>query len=74
MTDEQYEQLKKELLLHSNKCKKYLIFHDTTTFSKIGEDGSEGIQKAIDDLIVGGEWQYELIKTNNNGLTVLKRK
>lgn len=69
-----YDQLKKELSLHSDKCKKYLIFHDTTTFSKIGEDGSEGIQRAIDELVIMGKWEYELVKTNNNGLTILKRK
>lgn len=70
-----YKQLKGELDLHAKKCLKYLIFHDTETFGKNGEDGSnEGIQRAIDELLQGNEWEYELIKKNNNGLTILRRK
>jgi hypothetical protein len=69
-----YDQVKKELELHSDKCLKYIIFHDTVTFAKIGEDGKEGIQKAIDELLLNNKWEYELFKTNNNGLTILKRK
>lgn len=69
-----YNQLKRELDLHAKKCLKYLIFHDTETFGKYGEDGKEGIQKAIDELITKNEWEYELIKKNNNGLTILRKK
>lgn len=33
-TEHNYLQLKTELLLHGNKAKKYLIFHDTVTFGE----------------------------------------
>jgi hypothetical protein len=36
-----YDQLKKEFQLHSNKVKKYIILHDTTTFGEVGESGSD---------------------------------
>ena len=32
-----YDQLKTEFKLHSNKAKKYIILHDTTTFGDVGE-------------------------------------
>ena len=36
-----YDQLKIEFKLHSNKVKKYIILHDTTTFGEVGESGSD---------------------------------
>ena len=33
-TDHNYEQLKRELVLHGNKSTRYLAFHDTTRFAK----------------------------------------
>lgn len=36
-----YDQLKVEFKLHSNKVKKYIILHDTTTFGEVGESGSD---------------------------------
>lgn len=62
-----YEQLKKELELHSGKVRKYIAFHDTIQFGEVGEgfpfmdpnhpvrrapmDGSGGIRKAIDEFM-----------------------
>jgi len=74
-----YNQLKKELELHSDKVKKYLIFHDTTSFEYIGESyegkvDEIGIWPAIEELIEGGIWEIKERYTNNNGLTILKRK
>ena len=73
-----YNQLKKELELHSHKARKYLIFHDTTSFEFIGESYSgeyeKGIWPAIEELLEEGVWEIKERYTNNNGLTILKRK
>jgi hypothetical protein len=70
-----YEQLKKELELHGNKAKKYIIFHDTTTFEINGEgDGYVGLWPAIDEFLIDNpHWVIHERFTNNNGLTILKR-
>ena len=69
-----YTQLKKELDLHGNKVKKYMLFHDTVLFAKNGEvAGEEGISRAITEFITSNqEWKAEKVLTNNNGLTILK--
>jgi hypothetical protein len=74
-----YNQLKKELELHSHKVRKYLIFHDTTSFEFIGESyegkvDEKGIWYAIEELLEEGKWELKERFTNNNGLTILKRK
>jgi hypothetical protein len=71
-----YEQLIQELTLHGNKAKKYLIFHDTHTFGLSGENGidKKGLMTAIIEFIIANpHWHFYIHKTNNNGLTVLKR-
>ena len=74
-----YNQLKKELELHGNKSRKYIIFHDTTTFEWGGEsyEGKPevGLWPAIDEFLKENQhWEVYERFTNNNGLTVLKRK
>ena len=70
-----YMQLSSELTLHGNRVKNNIILHDTDTFSKIGEDGQEGLDLAIKNfLIEQPEWYYKEIWHRNNGLTVLQRK
>ena len=83
-----YGQLKEELKLHSNKVKKYLIFHDTESYEYKDEPDWGGLYKdvrelstektgiwpAIQELIDDGDWVIEKRFTNNNGLTILKRK
>ena len=74
-----YNQLKKELELHSDKARKYIIFHDTTSFEYIGESyegkvDEKGIWAAIEELIEEGKWEILERYTNNNGLTILKQK
>lgn len=75
-----YQQLKKELELHGNKAKKYLIFHDTTAFEYIGETISgdviyEGLWPAIEEFLEQNpHWELHERFENNNGLTILKRK
>ena len=71
-----YGQLKCELALHANKAKKYIAFHDTTTFATMGDDGVEGngLWKAIEEFLADHkEWCIMKRYTNNNGLTILKR-
>lgn len=71
-----YKQLTKELALHGNKARKYIVFHDTHTFGLQGEDriDPKGLLPAIIEFIIANpHWQFKMIKTNNNGLTVLER-
>ncbi len=69
-----YEQVQEELRLHANKVKKYILFHDTTLFAERGEFGGKGIWPAVQEFIDSHpEWQLVERRTNNNGLTILKR-
>ena len=69
-----YEQVQKELELHADKAKKFIAFHDTTSFENQGEFGGRGIWPAIQEFMDSHpEWQMIERRTNNNGLTVLKR-
>ncbi|MBN2661601.1 MAG: hypothetical protein JXR54_10070 [Tannerellaceae bacterium] len=68
-------QLRKELKLHAEKSRKYIILHDTTTFGQRGEDGEEGLKTALNDFLGSNEdWVVDNEYKNNNGLTVLRRK
>lgn len=71
-----YDQLKKELELHGNKAKKYLILHDTATFAEKGQSaGYKGLQPAIDEFLKENpHWSVKEVFTNNNGLTILERR
>lgn len=85
-----YSQLKKELILHANKVKKYIVLHDTTTYGFVDEptdwqtpeimqnyqlDEKRGLQPAIIEFLNdNSEWILFKEYTNNNGLTILKRK
>ena len=78
-TYHEYNQIKSELSLHGNKSKKYLIFHDTTTFGEIGETFKDpnamGIWSAIEEFMCENpHWVIQERLENNNGLTILKRK
>lgn len=70
-----YDQLKKELELHADKVRKYLVFHDTTLFENRDEVGSgKGLWPAIQEFLDSHpEWEIKERYTNNNGLTVLRR-
>jgi len=82
-----YNQLRQELELHHNKVRKYIGFHDTTTYAHVGEDeyhnvtqsggfNSEGrgLMDAINEFLENhSEWMIDLKKENNNGLTIIKR-
>ena len=80
-----YNQLKRELELHSDKARKYLIFHDTTSYEYQDERGyeslgdyfqptGEGIWLAIEEFLQENKnWILYERFTNNNGLTILKK-
>ena len=74
-----YNQLSKELKLHGNKSKKYIIFHDTTSFEWIGESyegkiDEIGLWPAIEQFLEANpHWELHERFTNNNGLTILIR-
>lgn len=73
-------QLLSELERHAdpieNKVRKYLAFHDTTTFGMVGEDGKEpGLRAAI--RVFQKEhafplWELIEDRENNNGIVVLR--
>lgn len=70
-----YDQLKKELELHGNKAKKYIIFHDTVTFGEHGEGGGVGLMPAINEFLQSNShWAIKEHFLNCNGLMVLFRK
>lgn len=71
-----YEQLKKELKMHCDKVKKYIIMHDTYIFKHSGENGdkNKGLKDAIDEFLENNDkWEIKEEFINNNGLTILKR-
>lgn len=77
-TYHEYNQIKQELKLHGSKVRKYLIFHDTTTFGEFGETfklpNTIGIWPAIEEFMLENkEWRIDQRLTNNNGLTILKK-
>lgn len=71
-----YTQLSNELRLHGNKSKKFIIFHDTQIFGKVGEDKKEpALQTAIYEFVgLNKHWSLKEEFENNNGLLVLERK
>lgn len=71
-----YNQLRQELKIHGNRAKKYIAFHDTYTFGLRGEDGidNKGLLSAVIEFVMQNpHWKFYKYKTNNNGLTILKR-
>lgn len=81
-----YKQLTAELKLHSSKVRKYICFHDTTSYATVDENSYEswgkewksegiGIWKAIEEFLENNsDWELEHRFTNNNGFTIIKRK
>ena len=78
-----YDQLKKELTLHGNKSRKYLIFHDTLSHKFRNESNPYVIGTSINDkigiypaihefLLENPHWYIHEVYTNCSGLTILK--
>jgi methyltransferase family protein len=70
-----YEQMKRELALHADKCRRYLVFHDTMYFGEVGETpGYRGIWPAIEEFLWDNpHWTESPWLTASNDLTVLTR-
>lgn len=66
-----YEQVSGELKRHASKVRKYIAFHDTFVYGL----GSENILSAVLEFMMENpEWVLHHYDTENNGLTVLRRK
>ena len=81
-----YDQLKKELEIHSSKVRKYICFHDTTSFESKDEPlhhenswgketSGKGIWPAIEEFLKENKdtWVLKERFTNNNGFTIIER-
>lgn len=76
-----YEQLSAELKLHSDKVRKYIAFHDTVSYARVGEnlpewgfEGLTGIMYAIEEFLEANKnWKIVHNAKNNNGLMIIKR-
>ena len=83
-----YDQLKEELRIHANKARKYICFHDTTSFAHHAESNSsdhkwvgkltedKGLWDAVTEFLDENSDTWELQKRyeHNNGFTIIKRK
>lgn len=80
-----YDQLKKELEMHASKVRKFIAFHDTVSYGERDEHDytgviqekyeKSGLNAAINEFLENNtQWEVAEIFTNNNGLTILKRK
>lgn len=77
-----YEQLTKELDLHANKVKKYIIFHDVFSYGRVGENlsnqkfsGTKGILYAIEEFLEENqEWKIVHHVDYNNGLMIIEKQ
>jgi hypothetical protein len=78
-----YDQLSKELELHVDKVKKYIILHDTTSFEHKDEKlknytasstGKSGLWLAVQEFLdKNNNWSIKERFKNNNGLTILEK-
>ena len=77
-------QLENELKMHSNKVRKYIGLHDTSTFWEHGEELSKGMDPkqacgrglkfALKPFLKKGQWKIAFATDKNNGLIILERK
>jgi hypothetical protein len=74
-TQHTYEQLKQELLLHADKARRYLVFHDTLGCGEIGDiPGHAGLWPAIEEFLWDRpHWAQSARPTANDNLTILSR-
>ena len=70
-----YAQLLAELNRHGEKVRKHIVLHDTATFGLYGEDGGDGLLRAVDEYFSPRpEWKMAANFLNNNGLRVYTRQ
>lgn len=82
-----YNQLKAELAKHSYKAKKYICFHDTTSYEHKSEPTTsenafteelrwdKGLWDAVTEFLEENKdtWKLKERYTNNNGFTIIER-
>ncbi len=75
-----WEQLRTELQLHSERVKRFLAFHDVTTFGLCNEtsvtgQANGGLLPAILEFLAASpdSWRVKFYRRENNGLLVLER-
>ena len=82
-----YNQLKAELKKHSHKVKKYICFHDTTSYEHKSEPTTsenafreelvwdKGLWDAVTEFLDNNKdtWKLKERHTNNNGFTIIER-
>ncbi len=77
-TNHHSEQCSNELRLHSDKVRKFIIFHDTVSFGETGQGywpgEGHGLWYAINPFLESHpNWQIKENLKNNNGLLILER-
>ena len=83
-----YGQLREELNLHASKVRKYIGFHDTTSYAHKDEPGWDGLYKDIrllstekvgiwpaiqEFLDKNKDWKIKNRWHNNNGVTIIEK-
>jgi hypothetical protein len=72
-----YDQLKSELELHASKVRKYLAFHDVTTFGLSNKKfiDDKGLMPAILEFLEKNKyWRVCKYSYSNNGLLILEKQ
>lgn len=70
-TEHSHPQVYKELCLHAEKVRKYIIFHDTVSYGFM----DNGLVIGIVQFLLGHPaWHIKEHFTNNNGLTIIERR
>ena len=70
-----YTHLKKELTLHGNQARKWIIMHDTKLYGERGPEGTRpGLRQALEEFVEENpHWKIKEIITTGPGLTILER-
>lgn len=68
-----YSCLSVELRLHAPKVRRWIALHDTEIYGVRGDDGGDGLNRAIGELVAGGKWRVWTRWPHNNGMAVLQR-
>jgi GT2 family glycosyltransferase len=71
-----HDHVLKELFLHAGKVNKYILFHDTESLSRQGQDGTQGkgVKTAVTEFLRNhDEWRLVGNWTQNNGVIAIAR-
>ncbi len=66
--------LRRELALHADAVRTWIVMHDTEKFGQTGDDKADGLLIALEEFLAGHpEWSIVERYENNHGLIVLQR-